>query len=110
MLIKDKNDWHYSVLFRYEKLEDETVRTICSIKKLATDEYTFGFADCSKNDKFNKHTGRKLAFQRAIAKLTNDKEERRLFWQGFFINIRKDPSYKKFWKYMYESNLPSVQF
>jgi len=70
-----------------------TSRTTCVIIELPSGIVAgSGHADCSSKDNFNKQTGRKLAFARALKQF--DRSERRVFWEKY-MGSRDGKSYRK---------------
>lgn len=48
-----------------------------------------GSSSCNPHDNFKKSTGRKLAFLRAMIDAQIEREDRRLFWNEFFKQVRR---------------------
>lgn len=108
--ITDKDGNVYSVKFYYKHNSENDPsavvnlladhRTYCSMKKLSTGEFISAYSDCSKKDKYNKRLGMRKAFERCVAKITDDKDSRFILWQGFFENFH-DPNRDNFFRYAY---------
>ena len=104
--IMDKDGFEWSIKFFYVKNPEENplaqVRTYCSMRKTVDESVTtkVEYCDCSKKDKYDKRLGMKLAFQRCIKKITDDKNERLILWKEFFKHIN-DPHRTQFFNYYY---------
>jgi len=48
-----------------------------------------GVAYCSARDQFCKETGRKLALQRLLSEVFQDRNKRKLVWQAYFARKQK---------------------
>ncbi len=100
----DKNGFEWSVKFYYQKNPEDNplaqVRTYCSMRKTVDGERItkVAFSDCSRKDKYDKRLGMRKAFLRCLKKITDEKNERYIFWKEFF-RVFNDPHREEFAMY-----------
>lgn len=72
----DKKDVYYAIA---------SMQTRCVIYDIDRNQMHWGIARCSKKDEFNKSTGRKIAYARALHDMNLSKDMRSRMWDNYFF-------------------------